>query len=246
MNSALTIKNVSVEIAGRKILKDVSLELNKGESLGIVGPNGGGKTSLIKAIMGLYKYNGEISIFGLSPEESRRQGIIGYLPQRSYFNPEFPVKAKDVVEMGFIKGFFTRKPKDYKEKIEKYISLVKMEKWGNYPYGKLSGGQQQRISIARALVSSPRILFLDEPNTGIDVVGQEDFYQLLFNLKKEFNISIILVTHDIGIITSYLDKVACLNRVLHYHGDPVCTQDTELMEKVYGKKVDRILFHKSH
>ena len=245
MTDALIIRNLNVIISGRTILKDINLELSEGESLGIVGPNGGGKTTLIKSVLGLQQYQGNISIFGLTPEKARKKGLIGYLPQKDFFNPEFPVKVKDVVEFGFIKGFFRKKPKDYNEKIDEYLSLVKMERYKNFPYGKLSGGQQQRVSIARALVSSPKILFLDEPNTGIDVVGQENFYQLLIELKKKFKMSIVMVTHDVGVITSYLDNVACLNRVIHYHGKPDCSNDSDLIEKVYGKKADRILFHKS-
>ena len=240
---ALRVAGLNVEIAGRKILQDISFVVEEGEILGIVGPNGGGKTTLLKAILGLVDYEGDIRIFGMNPLDARKHGLIGYLPQRSLFDPDFPVKVKDVVAFGMVKGWYGRLPHDWRDRVRYYLKMVGMELWENYPFGKLSGGQQQRVSIARVLAGEPKIIFLDEPNTGIDVVAQEDFYQLLMKLNKELGLTILMVSHDIGVISSYIHKIACLNRVLHYHGEPVCLRQPEILRKVYGPAADRIIIH---
>ncbi len=243
MKKALRVSGLNVTLSGRRILENISFDVEEGKILGIVGPNGGGKTTLLKAILGLVSYEGEISIFGFSPAEARKRGIVGYLPQRSLFDPDFPLKAKDVVALGMVKGWFGKLPSDWKERVEHYLKLVNMEEWKDYPFGKLSGGQQQRVSIARVLAGEPQIVFLDEPNTGVDVVAQEDFYQLLTKLNRELNLTIVMVSHDIGVISSYIHEVACLNRVLHYHGAPVCLTQPEILKKVYGPAADRVLVH---
>ncbi len=240
---ALEVKNLTVKIAGKVIIENVSFDVVEGEILGIVGPNGGGKTSLIRAILGFLDYTGEVRIFGFTPSEAKKKGLTGYLPQKSLYDPDFPVKVRDLVAFGMMKSWFGKLPSNWKEKVRSYLSMVNMEKWENYPFGKLSGGQQQRVSIARVLAGEPKIVFLDEPNTGIDVVAQEDFYQLLMKINKELGVTIVMVSHDIGVISSYIHKTACLNRVLHYHGEPVCITDPELLRRVYGSGADMILIH---
>ncbi len=243
MTDALVVRNLRVTIAGRRILDGISFSVGEGEILGIVGPNGGGKTTLLKAILGLVRYEGNIEIMGMDPVSARKRGIIGYLPQRSLFDPDFPVKVRDVVSFGMVKGVWGRLPRDWRERVRDKLKLVGMDSWEDYPFGKLSGGQQQRVSIARVLAGEPRIIFLDEPNTGIDVVAQEDFYQLLVKLNRELGLTIVMVSHDIGVISSYIHKIACLNRVLHYHGEPACLTQPEILRKVYGPAADRIIIH---
>ncbi len=240
---ALKVQHLNVNIAGRKILQDVSFVVEEGNILGIVGPNGGGKTTLLRAILGLVEYRGDIEIFGMDPVDARKQGLIGYLPQRSLFDPDFPVKVRDVVALGMIKGWFGGLPRNWRSKVRHYLEMVGMDIWENYPFGKLSGGQQQRVSIARVLAGEPKIIFLDEPNTGIDVVAQEDFYQLLMNLNKKFGLTIVMVSNDIGVISSYIHQIACLNRILHYHGEPICLRQPDILRKVYGPAADRIIIH---
>ncbi len=236
----LEIKNLTVEINKIYILKDINLEVKKGEIIAIVGPNGGGKTTLIKTALGLIKhYKGSVRILGKKPEEAVKTGKIGYLPQKAQIPKNFPFSALDVVLLGLI-----NKKMDKKEKIElakKYIFFVGMEGFENYPFGKLSGGQQQRISIARVLVSDPEIIFLDEPSTGIDMVAQEGFYDFLKKIRDEKGITVIMVTHDIGVVGRFVDKVAGLNRFLHYYGHPRGFFQKHILEKLYGSDVELVI-----
>ena len=178
---------------------------------------------LFRAVTGLIKpASGKILVFGRQPQEVLRSGnIFGYLPQLSKASPDFPVRVIDVVMMGrYGRVGMLRWPGEQdRGKALEYLSVMGIEGLKNMPFGELSGGQQQRASIARALAGEPKILILDEPNTGIDVIGQEDFYHLLKGLQKRFHITIIMASHDIGAITSYVDEIACLNNTFHYQ-DP--------------------------
>ncbi len=243
--NAIEIKGLSVILSGKEILADINLTLDEGKFLGIVGPNGSGKTTLLRVILGLIRpVKGEIRIFDKSPQECLKQGLFGYVPQHINLDINFPAKAIDVVLMGLYGrlGFFRWPSKKERSKAAEYIELIGMSGHEDRPFGDLSGGEQQRISIARALVSNPKILVLDEPSTGIDVVGQEDFYHLLKGLQKRFNLTIIMVSHDIGAVTAYVDEIACLNKILYYHGAPLGALDENVLEKLYGKNID-ILMH---
>ena len=239
---AIEINDLSVKLNGRDILSSVSLSLEEGIFLGIVGPNGGGKTTLLRAILGLIRVSsGEIRVFGKSPAEILKDGtIFGYLPQLSKVAPDFPIRVVDVVMMGrYGRVGMLRWPDDKdRKKVIEYLSMMGIEELKNVPFGELSGGQQQRASIARALAGEPRILILDEPNTGIDVIGQGDFYHLLKGLQKRFKITILMASHDIGTIPAYLDEIACLNNVLHYHGNPIGALNETVLTELYGKNVD--------
>jgi len=236
----LEIKNLTVEIDRISILKDINLEVKKGEIIAIVGPNGGGKTTLIRTALGLIKiYKGTVKILGKKPEEAVKTGKIGYLPQKAQIPKNFPFSALDVVLLGLI-----NKKLDKKEKIQlarKYIYFVGMAGFEDHPFGKLSGGQQQRISIARVLVSDPEIIFLDEPSTGIDVVAQEGFYEFLKKIRDEKGITVVMVSHDIGVVGRFVDKVAGLNRFLHYYGHPKGFFQKHILEKLYGSDVELII-----
>ncbi len=242
---ALEINNLCVKLDGRNVLNNISLSLDEGKFLGIVGPNGGGKTTFFRVILGLIKpSSGTVFVFGKEPEEMVRQGnIFGYLPQISKTPPDFPVRVIDVVLMGRYGrlGIFKRPKEEDKQKALEYLSMMGIEDLKNMPFGQLSGGQQQRASIARALVSEPRILILDEPSTGIDVIGQEDFYHLLKGLQKKLSITILMASHDTGAITSYVDEIACLNNTLHYHGSPLSALNEAVLSGLYGKNVDLLM-----
>ena len=245
MNSAIDIKNASVTIKGKEILKNINISLQEGHFLGIVGPNGGGKTTLVKVVLGLIKPTlGTVTIFGQSPELLvPRHGIFGYLPQHQNIDPHFPATALDIVLMGrYGKTGFLRWPgaRDRKKAIE-CLSLMGIENLSAVQYSQLSGGQQQRVSIARALAGEPKILILDEPSTGIDVVGQEDFYHLLKGLQKRLRLTILMVSHDIGTVTTYVDEISCLNISLYYHGNPLGALNDKVMTTLYGKNVDMLM-----
>jgi zinc transport system ATP-binding protein len=243
---AITIDNISVNLNGKEVLKNINLSLEEKKFIGIVGPNGGGKTTLLRAILGLIRpFSGEIRVFGRRPEEVLKAGnIFGYLPQMLKIKPNFPIRVIDVVMMGRYGKIGTlRWPKEEdKKKTLEYLSMMGIEELKNELFGNLSGGQQQRASIARALAGEPRILLLDEPNTGIDVIGQEDFYHLLNGLRKKIDLTIIMASHDIGTIPTYVDEIACLNKTLHYHGNPLGALNDTILTKLYGKSVD-VLMH---
>jgi len=213
------------------VLERVSFSISRGDFLAILGPNGSGKTTLIKVILGLLKpSHGKILMMGQPVEAFREWLKIGYVPQKAtHFDPFFPASVKEVVAMAFQsrkKGSAQRK-KEEERAIEAALENVGMKACQNWPIGSLSGGQQQRIFIARAIINSPELLFLDEPTVGVDAATQEHFYEMLHLLNEAQRITIILVTHDIGIVNKHINKVACLNQKLVYHGshDDFCQSE---------------------
>lgn len=242
---AIEIDNLSVKLGGKEVLKDITLSLEEGRFIGIVGPNGGGKTTLLRTILGLVKpASGTIHIFGNPPEEVlKKGGIFGYLPQALKIEQDFPVRVIDVVMMGRYGkiGILRWLGKKDRKKAMECLSMMGIEELKDLPFGNLSGGQQQRVSIARALAGEPGILLLDEPSTSIDVVGQEDFYHLMKGLQKRFNLTILMASHDIGTITAYVDEIACLNYTFHYHGNPLGALNERVLTELYGKNVDLLL-----
>jgi zinc transport system ATP-binding protein len=239
---AIEINNLTVNLNGREVLKNITLSLDEGRFIGIVGPNGGGKTTLLRTILGLIKpSSGDISVFGRHPEDVLKTGsIFGYLPQTLKVQPDFPIRVIDVVMMGrYGRVGILRWPKEEdRKKALEYLSMMGVEKLRNVQFGQLSGGQQQRVSVARALAGEPKILILDEPNTGIDVIGQGDFYHLLKGFQKRFNITILMASHDIGTIPAYVDEIACLNYTFHYQGNPLGALNEKVLTELYGKNVD--------
>lgn len=237
MKELVTIKNLWVHYGNAVILEDINLSVYEGDFLGIIGPNGGGKTTLLKTIAGLIKPSrGSVLIVGQPPEKARH--LIGYVPQYNLFDREFPLNVLDTVLMGRIsvKGVFHHHGEEDRELARQALETVGMLPYVNRQIGKLSGGQQQRVFIARALVSKPKLLLLDEPTSGVDTAMQAEFYELLENLKKDMGI--VMVSHDISAISVYVDTIACLNRKLHYHGPKEIT--AEILEATYECPVQLI------
>ena len=229
----IELKGVCFGFGGAPVLSDITFSVEKGDFLGLIGPNGSGKTTLLKLILGLYPLkSGSIKLFGIDITSFREWSRIGYVPQKATSNTDliFPATVKEVVSMGLLSG--KKFPKLVSQKDDKLIiaalKTVGMEDLHDRRIGELSGGQQQRVFIARALISDPDILFLDEPTTGIDQATQESFYKLLGELNRR-GITIVLVSHDIGKITKYVTKVASLNRVLEFYGNhkEFCEYDPE-------------------
>lgn len=229
MDSAVTdskllidVEDVSFSYGTTVVLIRVTFTINSGDFLAIIGPNGSGKTTLIKMILGLLKpARGIIRIMGRPVEEFSDWRKIGYVPQNATnIDPLFPVSVKEVVAMGLLSSKrFPRLTKKQEELyIEKALNQVGMEGLKDWRIGRLSGGQQQRVFIARAIVNQPHILFLDEPTTGVDAETQEYFYDLLDSLNEKEKITIVLITHETGIINKHVRQVACLNQRLVYHG----------------------------
>ena len=216
-NSIVEVKNVSFNYEGISVLEDVNITIEKNDFLALIGPNGGGKTTLLKLILGLIKPSqGSITVFGASPKQGRRN--IGYLPQLFTFDFYFPISVIEVVLMGRLKekGLGKRFTKSDTDSGMAALAKVGLEELKNRAFGNLSGGQRQRVLIARALTTEPKLLLLDEPVSSIDTKWQQSFYELLHELNKK--IAIVLVTHDIGVISTYIDKIACVNKRLYYHG----------------------------
>lgn len=218
----VSVKNLSFSYGTIPVLKDVTFPIYRRDFLSIIGPNGSGKTTLIKIILGLLKPSqGEVRILGKPVEEFSDWGKIGYVPQKAtHIDPFFPVSVKEVVAMSlFSSRKFPRSKKQQDEDaIKNALRQVGMESFKSWRIGNLSGGQQQRVFISRAIVNEPDILFLDEPTAGVDAETQEHFYKMLDDLNKKQGITIVLITHDIGIVNKHVNKVACINQRLVYHG----------------------------
>lgn len=237
------IKDVTYEykdkLEATPALQSISFSINQGEFLAIVGPNGSGKSTLLKLILGVYKLQqGNILINGKTRKSFNAWQEIGYVSQKAAAHAKgFPATVKEVVLSGLTKekGLFKRFNKKDNEQLDKTLKLLDIEHIKNQNVSNLSGGQAQRVFIARALINEPSILVLDEPTEGIDSRHVKDFYNVLFKLKKQ-NVTILLVTHDIGVVVDNADKVACLNEHLHFHGTNTEFQNLGEAElsKIYG------------
>jgi zinc transport system ATP-binding protein len=205
----------------RLTLRNVTLHVEQGCSLGIIGPNGAGKTTLLKIMLGLLDgYTGSVEIMGLSPAAAcRHGGIIGYVPQRHEAEWRFPVTVRQVARMGLVgkTGMFRRHSRDDLDYVDQLLERLGIADLTDLPIGDLSGGQQQRAFMARALAAKPKVLILDEPLVGIDEVGQRQFAELSHDLHCSFDLTLIIVSHDIRAIASGCTRVACLNQAIHYH-----------------------------
>ena len=237
IQKVVDLKNIWVNYYGINVLKDINIAVYEQEFLGIIGPNGGGKTTLLKVILGLVlPCKGKVNILGATPEKSRK--YIGYVPQHCLFNREFPISVEEVVLTGRLSSAKCCKPysKEDKQKTQEAIDIVGMSEFKGTQIGKLSGGQQQRVFIARALVTDPKILLLDEPMASVDTSLQTGFYEMLKIFKKRM--TIILVTHDLSAVSIYVDKIACLNQRIFYHNSKeISVQD---LEATYHCPVDLI------
>lgn len=212
----IDIENLTFSYEKDTILEDVNLHVKQKEFLAIIGPNGGGKSTLLKLILGIEKTSlGKIEIFGEKP--SKNLTSIGYVPQNTNVNTDFPIKVIEVVMMGHV-GHKRPLIGYRKEEIECALDSLKqvnMGKYANSKIGSLSGGQRQRVMIARALCSHPKILLLDEPTSNIDTTGQKEVYELLKELNKY--ITIVVVSHDLSVILEYATSVLHVNKKAAYH-----------------------------
>ncbi len=221
--SLVALRNVSFSYDGAPVLIDVDLAIEEGDFLAIIGPNGSGKTTLVKIILGLLRPTaGQVEIFGCAPAQFAARDEIGYVPQKAtHIDAYFPASVAEVVGMALLAGGRpARLPgREARQRVREALEIVGLAEFSRAAIGRLSGGQQQRVFIARALVTRPRILFLDEPTTGVDAETQTAFYDLLGRLNRSRNLTIVLVTHDIGVVNRHVNRVACVNQRLVYHGD---------------------------
>lgn len=236
-DTVININNVSFSYGGPPVLEHISLMINKGEFLGVVGPNGGGKSTLLKLILGLLLPDkGKISVLGKSPRKGRE--AIGYVPQQVRFNRDFPITVEDTVFLGRLGKSnslwgYTKNDKRMCEQALKETEIIDLK---HRRLNTLSGGQLQRVLIARALISDPQILILDEPTANIDLRVEEDIFDLLKKLNQRA--TIIIVSHDVGFISKYVNRVACLNRTLICHHTSEISG--EMIEDLYATPVQMI------
>jgi len=235
---AIHVDNLSVYYGSNHALSNIHLDVKEGEYLGIIGPNGGGKSTLLKAILGLTpKSSGDISIFGESLEKSR--GLIGYVPQFSGLDKMFPITVREVVLTGCIKkgiSPFHKYSKEDKNNADRLLEQVGIYDLKDRQISALSGGEFQRMLIARGLAVNPKLLLLDEPTASVDAKSREQIYSLLAKLNQ--NMTIILVTHDLLAVSSQVKSLACLNTSLVYHGEPELNE--HIVNALYGCPVDLI------
>jgi zinc transport system ATP-binding protein len=243
----IEMEDVSLSLGPAPVLDHVFFQVRRGEFLALLGPNGSGKTTLIKCILGLLRPDsGKIRVFGKDPRNlNHDRQRIGYVPQMISVDLTFPLLAKEAVLMGRYAriGMLRRPGLEDREAVRNAMDRVGIADLSHRPIARLSGGQRQRVFLARALANEPEILFLDEPTTGVDPTTTESFYELLGKLHRE-GITIILVSHDVGVVASHVDGVACLNRGLVGHGRPEEVLGSEEMAKMYG--CDAVLFHHGH
>ena len=225
---AVEMENVSFQMNGRSILENINFCINDRDFIALIGPNGGGKTTLLKIILGLIKPDtGTVRVFGRSPQQS--SDLVGYLPEHVSFDPNFPINVFETVLSGRYHGIFKSYKHIDQEKVLNVLEEVEMLDMKNRQIGQLSGGQLQRVFIARALVREPRLLLLDEPMASIDPEMQNSFYTLLTRLREKM--AIVLVSHDVGAVSSHVDSSICLNQRLYYHGPVEDAADG--LEEVY-------------
>jgi len=249
-DEAICLNNVSYKYPGNIVaLQDIDLHVSKGSTLAIVGPNGAGKTTLLKIILGLLpNYTGKVEVGGMTPEKAQRTGrIIGWAPQRQNLDWNFPISVRQVVQMGLVgkTGVFRRFKKDDLDFAESVMNMLGVHDIANSHIGALSGGQQQRVIISRALAARPAILALDEPTVGVDKAGQESFYKLIEQIKAEFGVTLIVVSHDLSTIFNISQRIACLHRTLHFHDAPQ-KLTSETIEDVFHIKMEGLVSGHDH
>jgi zinc transport system ATP-binding protein len=207
------------------VLKEVSLRVQAGTTLGLIGPNGGGKTTLIRLLLGLLEpTRGAIRMADLPPRDAVARGdIIGYLPQNPALpDSRFPINVRQVARLGLVgkTGMLRGYRRDDLAFVDELLDMIGIAGLADAPIGSLSGGQLQRVLIARALAPRPKVLLLDEPTTGIDRLGQQQFLESIVALKQRLGLTVVFVSHDLRAVSAISDRIACLNLTLHYHDVP--------------------------
>jgi len=241
---AVDIRDLWAFYNGTPVLEEINLEIETGKLVGILGPNGAGKSTLLKVILGLIAPGrGQVRVFGEIPRKLRHRGeVVGYLPQRPLGNPHFPVSVLDVVLMGrYGRVGLLRRPSRRDQEIAiRNLERVGIPHLAARPIGEVSGGEQQRVFIARALCVEPRLLVLDEPTVSLDACAQDEVYDMVHRLKEELNLTVLMVSHDIGGVARHVDDIVCINRRIHVHQAPPIGRLG--LESAFGCSVE-YLFH---
>lgn len=237
--AAIEIEELDFAYEGHEVLHDVNVRIDRGEMVSIVGPNGGGKTTLIKLMLGLLEpTRGTVRVCGHPPAQVR--SIMGYVPQHAHFDARFPITVQDVVLMGRLGrcrllGRFTRSDKAHATEALEVVGLADQASSG---FSELSGGQRQRVLIARALAGDPEILLLDEPTSSLDIAVETQFHELLGRLSR--TLTVVLVSHDIAFVSGGVGKVICVRRTVAVH--PTTDLSGKLISELYGRDL-RLIRH---
>ena len=245
MKPVIRVRDLSFHYGELPVLEHIDLEVDEGEFIGIVGPNAGGKSTLLKLLLGLLRpASGDIELLGGSPADTRHQ--VGYVAQHPGFSRDFPISVREVVELGLLgrrggRGVLAtllpqRSGPDSRARVDKAMEEVEIVELAERRIGALSGGQLQRVMLARALVAGPRILLLDEPTANVDQRAEGEIFDLLRRLNERM--TILVVSHDIAFVSSYVNRVACINRTLICH--PTAEVDAELIHRLYGEHVSMV------
>ena len=223
MEPIVSLKNITVEYDSTTALEDASLDIYPNDFLGIIGPNGGGKTTLVKAIVGAVPYSGEVTYSPALFEHGHR--LIGYLPQLSEYDKSFPISVIEVVMSGLQaeKGFFGRYTKANRKKAMQLLDMAGISDIADRQISEVSGGQMQRALLCRAVILEPKLLILDEPTNFVDNKFENELYTLLHRLNERM--AIVMVSHDLGTITSVVKSIVCVNRSVHRHDSNVITAE---------------------
>ena len=238
----ISLENVSFSYNAKPVLENVNLTVSDKEFVWVVGPNGGGKTTLVKLILGLLQpKSGKVRVFGQSPSSARRR--IGYMPQQAQLDLRFPVTAHEVVLMGRLNkgmapGMYSAADKDT---VRQVLALVGMESSADTPLKDLSGGQQRRLLIARALACEPDMLLLDEPTANLDRNAERELFKILKRLNQR--LTVMMISHDPAFVSDYVEQVVCVNRTVVIH--PTTDRDREFIGELYGDRL-RMVRHDRH
>lgn len=247
MVSVLSVKNLSFNYGPVEVLSDVSFDVEKGDYIGLAGPNGAGKTTLVKTVLGLSERSrGVVKLFGRELKSFDGWDRIGYLSQRvTAFNPLFPASVKEVVRLGLLsqKKFPRRFTESDSVKIRQSLDLMGISDLEDKPVSDLSGGQQQRVFLARALVSNPDLLILDEPGTALDQPSREGFFEFIKKLNQEKGITIILITHDTAQIGQYANKLLYMDKKVVFYGSFSDFCKSTEMHQYFGHFSQHLICH---
>lgn len=248
MSNVIEVDNLTFGYNEKLLLDHVSFTVEKGDYLGIMGPNGSAKTTLLKLILNiLTPFCGDIKLLGEDIGRFKKWGSVGYISQRATaFNGSFPATVEEIVSANLYSkiGLFRRPNRQHREQVLNALEIVGMQDFRSRPIGNLSGGQQQKVFIARVLVTQPEIMFLDEPTSGIDAQSEEAVYCLLAKLNKELSITVVMVTHDIGAITVHANKLAFLTGKKVTMIDPKEGLTEDIITGLYGYNVN--LYGRKH
>ncbi len=244
----ITVKDAVFAYRAQRVLNGATLSICKGDYLGLIGPNGSSKSTLLKLMLGVLKLQGgSIRLFDSPVEQFCDWGKIGYVAQNAnQVNQAFPATVEEIVKIGLYPnlGRLKRTTETHRKRVAEVLDIVEMAHLKHRLIGNLSGGQRQKVFIARALVSSPEIIFLDEPTVGIDAASQIKFYDLLDKLNAQMGVTIVMVSHDIGIVSEKVTKIACMENGRVYMHDACCALPVAtFIEQFYGDKMHLMKHH---